>query len=68
MKRGTKPNQTRIGEQKIMKNGLLATIVGYRNNYDIDVEFEDGVVAQHKKYSLFVAGSIGYPKCNNHKK
>ena len=63
MKPGTKPKQTRIGEQKIMKNGLLATIVGYRRNDDIDVRFPDGVIVYNKTYQSFQKGMIGHPDC-----
>ena len=53
---------TRIGESRIMHNGMIATIVKYRKSTDIDVQFEDGTIVQHKKYSRFKDGSIGYPK------
>ena len=53
---------SRIGESKMMNCGMKAKIIVYRNSHDIDVEFEDGKIAEHKKYSRFQAGSIGYPK------
>lgn len=63
------PNETkeakarnRIGETRMMNCGKEATIIIYRNSHDIDVEFEDGTIVQHKKYSRFKDGSIGYPK------
>ena len=48
----------RIGEKKQMKNGLFATIIAYRNCNDIDVEFEDGTIREHRRYSNFNEGSI----------
>ena len=53
---------SRVGETITMKCGKRATIVAYRGYDDIDIEFEDGAIAEHKKYSLFQKGSIGYPK------
>ena len=51
-----------IGERKQMKNGLFATIIAYRNCNDIDVEFEDGTIREHRRYSNFNEGSI--PICS----
>ena len=45
-----------------MKNGLFATIIAYRNYNDIDVEFEDGTIREHRRYSNFNEGSI--PICS----
>lgn len=47
-----------IGQEKLMKNGLNAKIIKYRNYKDIDVQFEDGVVIQHTNTSLFNNGHI----------
>ena len=44
----------RIGEQRVMKNGQLATIVAYRNCRDVDVQFADGSVHCHVRYDRFV--------------
>lgn len=33
-------------------------IVAYRNKRDIDIQFEDGVIVEHRKYSDFKAGAI----------
>ena len=54
-------NSSRIGESVVAKNGLKATIVGYRNSRSIDVEFEDGVVVTNKSYSDFKNGYIAHP-------
>ena len=58
--------QTRLGEQKIMKNGMMAKIVSYHNASDIEVEFEDGVIVKNKDYEDFCKGTIGHPHKNNH--
>jgi hypothetical protein len=50
----------KIGTTKMMKCGLLATLVDYRDYDDIDVQFEDGKVVYHKRYCNFLRGSIGY--------
>lgn len=52
---------TRIGQSRVMNNGLTATIIKYRNAHDIDVQFEDGVVVQHRVYNRFKDGFIGHP-------
>ena len=41
-----------------MKNGLSATIIAYRNNKDVTVRFENGVVRERMCYSNFVKGDI----------
>lgn len=48
----------RIGEERIMNNGLKAKIIGYRNIKDIDIEFEDGYIVEHTLYSSFQGGRI----------
>lgn len=50
-----------IGESNMMKNGMVATIIEYRASNDIDVEFEDGYINQHKTYKAFQYGEIGHP-------
>lgn len=59
MDKKTKLN--RIGETRKAKNGLMMTIIAYRRCDDIDVMFEDGYIAYHRTYDMFVAGSIGNP-------
>ena len=49
----------RIGESKIAKNGQRVTIIAYRGNTDIDVQFEDGTILRHKHYRNFQSGYIG---------
>ena len=50
--------QKRIGETIIATNGIKMTIVAYRNSNDIDVQFENGTIMQHKQYKLFKQGKI----------
>ena len=38
-----------------------AMIIEYRNRDDIDVEFEDGTIREHMRYSCFKKGSIANP-------
>ena len=51
----------RIGESKVANNGLLMSIIGYRNANDIDVQFEDGTIVHNKQYSQFAIGAIKNP-------
>lgn len=41
-----------------MENVRQATIIAYRNNKDIDICFENGVVKEHMCYSNFAKGDI----------
>lgn len=57
----------RLGETTINNQGLKMTIIKYNRNDDIDVEFEDGFICTHKKYSAFKSGMIenkNYPNLN----
>lgn len=51
----------RVGETRMASNGMQMTIVEYRNNTDIDVQFEDGAVYHHAAYQRFKDGRIGHP-------
>ena len=55
---GLSKRQSRVGEVRVMKNGLSATIIAYRNNKDVTVRFENGVVRERMCYSNFVKGDI----------
>lgn len=55
------PIKDRTGETRIHKNGLLMTIISYRNRSDIDIQFEDGVIVCNKTYPNFNKGYIRYP-------
>lgn len=60
----TDGNINRLGETRIMKNGLKATIVRYGSCIDIDVLFENGVLRRGRVYHSFVLGSIGLGCCS----
>lgn len=51
----------RTGEIHKATSGLTMTIVRYRNNHDIDVQFEDEAIAEHKTYNSFLQGKIRHP-------
>ena len=53
--------EDRIGEQNRNLSGNLMTIIRYENSKDIDVQFENGIVVQHRKYVEFKKGKIGLP-------
>ena len=51
----------RIGETRTMNNGQKATIIKYKKYNDIDIQFEDGTIVQHRAYSSFKKGKIRNP-------
>ena len=51
----------RTGETNRANNGLLMTIIAYRNSRDIDILFEDGTVVYHKAYGSFLEGTVKHP-------
>lgn len=51
----------RIGEAKRMNNGLLATVIGYRNVDDVDIEFQNGKIVYGKQYQSFKNGEVKCP-------
>ena len=54
------------GETRTMNCGMKATCVAYRGIKDIDVQFEDGTLIEHRdKYSFF-RGCIANPNLPNH--
>lgn len=53
----------RIGESNIAHCGMKMQIIEYRNSDDIDVQFEDGNIIQHRTYTNFKKGNIA----NKHK-
>ena len=55
----------RTGETNIATNRQTMTIIEYRNNNDIDIQFEDGTVVKNKSYNNFKKGKIKNP---NYKK
>jgi ferritin len=59
----TKSATWRLGEESVSKGGQRMKIIAYRSNRDIDVEFEDGTVVQHKTYQNFKNGRIENQNC-----
>lgn len=53
-------NVSHIGETVMMNCGLRATIIGQRNNNDIDIQFEDGKIIKNKSYACFLKGGIAH--------
>lgn len=47
-----------IGQTRMMNCGMTATIITYRNNNDIDVQFENGNIRKHMKMISFKSGGI----------
>lgn len=48
-------------ETRIMHNGQKAKIIEYRNCFDIDIQFDDGTIVEHKIYDNFKRGLIRNP-------
>ena len=40
---------------------MQMTCVAYRGNTDVDVQFEDGTLAEHKAWDAFLKGYIRHP-------
>ena len=53
--------KARLGETRMMKCGMEATIIRYENATDIDVRFKDGTVVKNRRYSAFKKGEIANP-------
>ena len=51
----------RLGETRMMKCGMKATIIRYGSATDIDVRFEDGTVVKNRWYGNFKKGEIANP-------
>ena len=52
--------ETCLGETRMMKCGMEATIIRYGRWEDIDIRFEDGAVVEHKIYDNFKKGEIAH--------
>lgn len=50
-----------IGQSKVQKNGMIATIVRYRNYKDADVKFEDGEIVEHVGIPKWRSGTLQHP-------
>ena len=51
----------RTGETRVNNNGEEMKIIRYANRNDIDVQFEDGTIVEHRKYKNFKKGKIKNP-------
>ncbi len=61
-------NQERVGEEKFNTSvGMNMHIKAYRGIFDVDIEFEDGAVAEHREYQAFQNGTTQYPEQANKK-
>lgn len=54
----------RVGEIYTARNGLTMTIIRYGANYDVDVQFEDGVIVSHQQYVVIRKGWVKHPNIN----
>lgn len=50
--------KNRVGEVSYTSDGQKMEIITYRGYDDIDIQFEDGYIAYHKRYTNFKAGKI----------
>lgn len=53
-----KPKKNEI---RVMNNGQKAKIIEYRNCFNIDIQFDDGTIVEHKTYDNFKRGLIRNP-------
>ena len=51
----------RLGETRVMRCGMKATIIRYGGATDIDVRFEDGTVVKNRWYGNFKKGEVANP-------
>ena len=54
-------NKSCLGITIEQKCGMKATCIAYRNARDIDIQFEDGTIVEHKNKAEFIRGEIGNP-------
>lgn len=52
----------RLGEEGYNTKGYRMTIIAYRRARDIDVQFDDGTIAEHVVYDAFKKGHVKKPK------
>ena len=50
-----------LNETKKMLNGMMATIIKYESNTNIDVQFEDGKIRHNVTYNSFISGRLLHP-------
>lgn len=60
-KREAKARGKYLGMQVKASNGMLMTVYKYRNYHDIDVQFDDGTIVEHKEMGAFKRGQIAHP-------
>lgn len=53
-----------IGEINVATCGLKMTVIAFRSPTDIDIQFEDGVVLEHRNHAAFKRGEIKHPDSN----
>lgn len=53
--------KSKVGESTYNLQGHNMKIIEYRTGRDIDVQFEDGVIAKHKSYDNFKRHKIAHP-------
>ena len=51
----------RLGQVGINNQGLKMTIIAYRKNNDIDIQFEDGIILTNRSYDNFLKGRMKHP-------
>lgn len=64
IKATTCKRDVRIGETNLATNGQKMTIIEYKNNKDITIQFEDGYIVEHILYKNFQSGKIKNPNFN----
>lgn len=55
----------RLGETIRSRCGMLMTIIAYRSSRDIDVQFEDGTIVEHREYQAFKLQKIAHPSLDS---
>ena len=58
-----KRKEQRLGEKRLMNNGLYAQIETYAQRHDVLIRFEDGAT-RHTGYKEFEKGTVGHPTLN----
>lgn len=61
-KSNSNEKKNRVGET-VNINGVICTIINYRNRKDIDVQLPNGLILEHRKYEKFKSGSIDVSSC-----
>lgn len=56
-----KQSGNRVGVQSTASNGMQMTCIVYRGSRDIDIQFEDGVIIEHRSWDAFLKGNIRHP-------